>query len=126
MSQSHVADALLRFHLGASDDAEHEQVDAHLLDCRGCLSEFLSLKRRFDSATAVEERPSPLARERLRKELRRRLPSSLARPRTWALGAAIAAGLLVLFWVRAHSAATAPGAETLIDTGQVAQVAQVL
>lgn len=126
MNDHHVTEALLRFHLGASDDAEHAAVDAHLLECRACLGELLSLKRRFDAAAAFDERPSAQVRERLRAGVRRKLGLRVTRPRLFAAGAvALAAALLALAWFgRAKPAPHPVPRDTLIDTGSEARISQ--
>jgi predicted anti-sigma-YlaC factor YlaD len=127
MNDMHVGAALLRFHLGASDDAERTTVDAHLLDCRACLTDFLALKRQFDTAGAFEERPSALARERLRTHVRRRLAVTWTAPRLVLMGvAAVAAAVLAISWF-GHLRPPAPSSaqETLIDTGSEARITQL-
>ncbi len=127
MNEEHVPQGLLPFHLGALEEAEREHLEAHLLGCRACLAEYLALKRRFDSASAFEDRPSPAARERLRTEVRRRLPRALTRPRVWAVGAALAAARVALLWLGTHRrGAPSASPETLIDTGPELAVHQVL
>lgn len=52
--------------LGALDDAERGEVEAHLLGCRACLEEYFALKRAMDRAEDVPA-PSPAAKARLRR-----------------------------------------------------------
>lgn len=65
---------LVGFHFGTVEGAEREALEGHLMTCRACLSEYLSIKRAVESP---EEAPMPseLSRARLRraveKELRR-------------------------------------------------------
>jgi hypothetical protein len=130
MTPEHIAQDLLRYHLGAAEDAEHASVEAHLLDCRECLTAYLGLKRRFDFATATDERPSARVRERLRADLlRRQRPARNVRFVAWGMAAA-AAALLMFLWVQRTStreeADRVAAPERLIDTGSAERIAQAL
>jgi hypothetical protein len=115
MNENHVSP--LPFYLGALEEDELDAAQAHLLACRTCLSEYLSAKRRVDSAAAFDERPSPAARHRLRTEVSHRLRPAFYRPRVWAAVAAIAALLFFFVWLRNRPPDTATEArETLVDT----------
>lgn len=56
---------LLPFHLGACEEPTRDQLERHLLDCKGCLERFFSTKRGCESAAAFEERPSLMMREKV-------------------------------------------------------------
>lgn len=78
--------------LGASDEPERDALDAHVLGCRACLSEFLRLKRINEDGAAFDERPSPKVHASLRKAVARRGPRKL-----WlVVGAAAAAAVVFL------------------------------
>jgi hypothetical protein len=130
MTPQHVAQDLLRYHLGAAEDAEHASVEAHLLECKECLVAYLGLKRRFDFAAATDERPSPRVRERLRSDLlRRQRPARSVRFVAWGMAAA-AAALLMFLWVQRtpppHELPQAEAPGTLIDTGSAERIAQAM
>jgi hypothetical protein len=102
MSSPHIVDLLGPFHLGVLDDPDRDMVEDHLRRCPPCLEGFLVLKRRFDRAAPLEDRPSPRVRVSLRQSValglpRRRSPGR----RLLAYGAAVAAAAaLALFLAR--------------------------
>jgi anti-sigma factor RsiW len=83
--------------LGACDELERDVLDAHVLDCRGCLFQMLKLKRITEDGAAFEQRPAPGAHARLREVVARRRPRRL-----WlVVGAAAAAAIVFVLAVRA-------------------------
>jgi len=113
---------LLPFHLGACEEPTRDQLERHLLDCKGCLDRFFSTKRGCESAAAFEERPSPMVREKVHAFA----VASGLRPRSrkarlgLVVGLAAAAVLLWFFAARllnAPPALRAPQAEQgLVDS----------
>ena len=65
---------LVGFHFGAVEGETREALEAHLVGCRACLTEYLTIKRTVEAPEALPA-PSELSRARLRraveKELRR-------------------------------------------------------
>jgi hypothetical protein len=67
-----VRSRLVGYHFAALADDERDAVDAHLLGCGGCLRAYLAFKRATEtrkSAEAIDDRPSPEIRRRLRAEV---------------------------------------------------------
>jgi hypothetical protein len=87
--------------LGACDEPERDALDAHVLDCRPCLIEFLRLKRVTEDGAAFEQRPAPAVHAKLRQVVASRRP----RRKLWLVaGAAAAAAALIILAVRASAA----------------------
>jgi len=107
-------DELLGFHFGTLDPETRLRVEGHLLGCRGCLGEFLELKRAVEVEAVDAVVPSEASRARLRRAVGeavrgpRRVPSAAWWERGVALGFAAATVLLSLGIV--HAVATSPGA----------------
>src|SRR5690348_8865692 len=74
-----VASHLVGYHVGTVTEEERDLVEAHLLECGGCLRTYLALKRAADRAGL--ERPRPEVKERLRAEVARAFPARAARVR---------------------------------------------
>ena len=99
---------LVAYHFGSVAAGVREDLEAHLPQCPDCLRAYLALKRELETAGAGP-RPSPAARDRLRRAVARELAAP-ARPRasvgwrqTLGLGfaaAATAAALLGVVSVR--------------------------
>lgn len=60
---------LIGFHFGELDDGTRSEVERHLVGCRECLGEFLALKRDVELGGAVEERPAPAVKGKLRSAI---------------------------------------------------------
>jgi hypothetical protein len=78
MTCDRTAGALVAYHFGVVEDGTRERLEAHLLECRACLADFLALKRDIELSATAEAAPSGGARSRLRetvaKEVTRHLP----------------------------------------------------
>ena len=61
---------LVPYHFGAIAEEARARVEAHLLGCPACLTDFLALKR---SIEAPEARPTAMAKARLRKAVMREI-----------------------------------------------------
>ena len=79
-----VAGHLVAYHLGTVSDDERDDLEAHLVECGGCLRTYLALKRAADRAGL--ERPRPEVRARLRAEVARAFPPPNRRPKLAILG----------------------------------------
>lgn len=111
-------DELLGFHFNTLDPAVRLRVEGHLLGCRGCLAEFLSIKRAVEcDETAAAGVPAPSAASQAR--LRRAVAAAVAAPRhappTWrwwerAVPLSFAAATVLLSLGVVHAVATSPGA----------------
>jgi anti-sigma factor RsiW len=94
---------LVAFHFGELGGAPRAAVEEHLPGCARCLRAYLDLKRAIEGAgegagESEAERPSDLARARLRSAIAR----EVGRRRWWwvAGGAVAAAGALVAVLIR--------------------------
>ncbi len=130
VTTGHVDDVLVAYQLGAIGDEERLAIEAHLVECRECLGRFFALKHRVELAADPEARPSAQVRLRLRANVARSLVRRPRMPvRLLAAGAAVAAALLLLFWMEHRtpnpSRFELPLSNTLIDTGSAALVARV-
>lgn len=56
---------LIEFQSGDLRGPDRDALEAHLVGCRDCLKEYFLLKRDFESAHAVDHRPSSLVRRRV-------------------------------------------------------------
>lgn len=61
---------LVAYHFGSVEARSRDAVEAHLVECRGCLKAYLALKREIETAGASPA-PSQAARERLRRAVAR-------------------------------------------------------
>ena len=99
---------LVAYHFGMIEDDARERVEKHLLECPECLRDFLALKRSMETS---DERPSPLAKARLREAVasevgRRRVAWSWwERP----LAVAFAAAVILTAGSAVHALATSEG-----------------
>jgi anti-sigma factor RsiW len=71
---------LVPYHFGAIDEEARARVEVHLLECKGCLRDFLALKRSVESP---EERPSAAAKSRLRAAVAREIGHDAPARFTW-------------------------------------------
>jgi hypothetical protein len=130
MKEEHCIEELLPFHLGALDDPERADIETHLASCQTCLGSLFALLRQVDRATTADERPSPAVRRRLRKAIARRLAPREQRRLRIAVGAALAAAmLLALLWSNRPRLSRAPDHQptrTLIDVGSDPQALRAL
>lgn len=102
---------LVAYHFGSVEEPSRGAVEAHLIECRECLTAYLALKREIETACASPA-PSQAARDRLRHAVARevaRRPGSSAAPGRWRrplafifAAAASAAALLAVVAVRAQ------------------------
>ena len=116
MSCDSIRELLFAYQFGEISADERLPVETHLLDCRTCLGDFLSLKRELETAES-EEPASPASRQRLRRAVAQELgvggELDLAqRLRAWwerplAVGFAAAAVACALLAV--HAVASSPG-----------------
>jgi hypothetical protein len=102
MSCETVQRELVGFQLGEVAEATRGEIEAHLLECRGCLGQYLALKRDMETA-ASEPGPSEAARLSLRSAIAEELGLA-AKPWRWwerplALAFASTAVVLALFTV---------------------------
>jgi ferric-dicitrate binding protein FerR (iron transport regulator) len=111
MSCDAVTPELFAYQLGASDLPLRDELDAHLLGCRDCLSAFLAHKRACEDGGAFEARPSDLVRARLRREVVARGP----RRTTWVMVAAAAAVMIAAVWFALRPTPSSKPANELID-----------
>lgn len=111
-------DELMGFHFATLDPDTRLRVEQHLLGCRGCLEEFLSLKRAVEG-DGLDASDIPAPSEASRARLRRAVAAEVARPRaaptSWrwwerAVPLGLAAATVLLSLGVVHSLATGPGA----------------
>lgn len=139
MDCTRVDGELVGFELGALDGATRAAVEAHLVGCPRCVSAYLALKRAIDAGEEAE-RPSEVARARVRQAAQQALaatatapaattatataPPAQKRPRraVWALAVTAAAALVLapLVWRSTRTTATAPSAATRSGTDSAA------
>ncbi len=105
---------LFAYQFGAIEAEDRSEVERHLLGCRDCLGEFLSLKRELE--TAGSEAPaSPASRQRLRRAVAQELglePGLGERLRAWwerPLAVGFAAMAVACALLAVHAAASSPG-----------------
>jgi anti-sigma factor RsiW len=86
---------LTGFHFGVLEEATRANVEQHLATCARCVQAFLALKRAIERAP--DERPSDVARARLRAAVEREVvaPARGAPRRAWT-GAAAAVALFLI------------------------------
>ena len=63
---------LVPFHFGTSEAGEREHLERHLMECASCLRDYLAIKRSIELGANDEDaraRPSPIAKQRLRKAI---------------------------------------------------------
>lgn len=86
---------LVPFHFGTLEVEARARVEAHLVACSSCVAAFLALKRALDAEP--EERPSDLARQRLRSAVQKEVtrPRLLPSRARWFLGGAAAAAAAI-------------------------------
>jgi anti-sigma factor RsiW len=98
MSCTEIRPELVGYHFGESEPETRSAIEAHLLGCRECLREYLDLKRAVETAPDGE-RPSPEARDRLRRAVAAIVAPELE-PRAWSWwerpAAFVFAGAMVL------------------------------
>ena len=96
---------LVAYQFGTVADDARDQIEAHLLECPGCLKGFLALKREVETAQAGP-RPSQAARDRLRRAVASELaskrraalqPSWWRRPLAFGFVAASAMAAMIAF-----------------------------
>jgi hypothetical protein len=128
---------LVGFHLGALDPLARDAIDAHLLECRGCLGRYLATKRALEDGQLPDEAPSPALRARVRADVAALVvpaPAPVTRLRpAWVVGLAAAAAVIFLFAFelgsgRFQSRAPAPSSAQapLIDSEQADTSLKVL
>jgi anti-sigma factor RsiW len=75
---------LLPYALGTSSDEERARIDAHLLECTGCLRAYLRLKNQVERGAAPGARPSDEVRRRIRADVAAIVrPRGVGRVRAW-------------------------------------------
>lgn len=122
MSCETVRGALVEFHFGVVSDATRQQVQAHLLTCRPCLDAYFEVKTEVETAGSVE-RPSDVARVRLRKAVVRELKGEPeTRPFAWwerpvAFGVASAAVVASVFVLQALTSGAGSLPHAMGDSG---------
>lgn len=90
---------LIEYQFATLEDADREDVEAHLLACKACLRTYLALKAHVDRGSGAGEVPGEAARLRLRAAVvarfrstaTRRLRRWLSRPVPLYQGLAVAA-----------------------------------
>lgn len=83
MKCTEIRPELVVYHFGETTPETRADLEEHLLDCRGCLADFLRLKREIETAD-LAARPSPAARARLREAVARQVSPEEARgPWSW-------------------------------------------
>lgn len=112
MTCGEIRPELVTYHFGETPLEARASLEAHLLSCRECLQDYLSLKREIETAD-LASRPSPQARARLRRAV---AADVLAPPATrawswWERPAAfLLAGATVLVALSfLHAVSTGPG-----------------
>ena len=70
---------LIEYQFAALEDADCENVEAHLLACKDCLRTYLALKAHVDRGSGAGEVPSEAARLRLRAAVEARFRSTATR-----------------------------------------------
>ena len=104
MTCNEITPELVGYHFATLDDEARARVESHLLECPACVRAFVELKRGIETSEAAE-RPSDLARTRLRRAVEGELG---LRRRWWERPLAIAlAASVVLVAGRAMHALTA-------------------
>lgn len=112
MNCDRVCAELVAFHFGTVGDDDRTAVEVHLAACPTCLREFFAIKAEIETAASVA-RPSPAARDRLRRAVYREVVGEEPeRPWAWwerplAFGFASAAVVAAVFAVQVL--ATGPG-----------------
>jgi anti-sigma factor RsiW len=99
-----IQERLIEYQFATLEDPDRKAVEAHLLECTGCLRTYLALKGHVDRGSGAGEGPSEAARLRLRAAVEarfrltatRRLRSWLSRPMPVYQGLAIAALVAVV------------------------------
>ncbi|MGC4117634.1 MAG: zf-HC2 domain-containing protein [Myxococcales bacterium] len=98
---------LVAYHFGSVEERTRDQVEAHLLECPGCLKGYLALKREIETAQAGPA-PSQSARDRLRRAVAQEVgkkraaaveaanPGWWRRPLAFGFAAASAAAVMLL------------------------------
>lgn len=102
---------LVGFHFGELEPGTRGEVERHLVSCRECLGEFLSVKRDVELAGETAERPSMKAKTRLRSAMATKLGLG-PRPKLWwerPLAYGLAAAALVVAMVSVQRIADAEG-----------------
>lgn len=75
---------LIAYHFGTTPDVARERIDEHLLACTDCLRDYLRVKHGLAKGAALMERPSPDAREKLRRAVAAEFtPSARAKMTRW-------------------------------------------
>jgi hypothetical protein len=75
---------LIGYHFATVSDDERREVEAHLVECTGCLRTYLALKAHVDRGAREDEVPSEAARLRLRAAVEVRFrPTTARRVRRW-------------------------------------------
>ena len=89
---------LLGYHLGALDLVSRDGIDAHLLECRGCLTRYLEVKRALEDGQLPDEQPSAAVRARVRADVAALvLPQKRRWRPAYVVGLAAAAAALFAF-----------------------------
>jgi len=116
MSCSRIEPELVGYHFGVVSTEIRKEVELHLTGCSDCLASFFAIKREVETAP-VGERPSKLARARLRQAIAQTLGDQARTRRSWfwwerplAFGFAAAVVIAAMIGVRqlAQSNGTAP------------------
>ena len=112
MSCEEVERELVAFLFGEVPAKTRGALEAHLLDCRHCVSGFLSIKRDVELPCEVPA-PSPALRTRVRLAVARELGlgPQHARWRVWERPLVVGLAASILLWALAatHQVTTAPG-----------------
>jgi anti-sigma factor RsiW len=90
---------LIGFHFAALDPAARARVEGHLPACARCLHAYLQIKRLVEGGEEASERPSELARARLRAQVASELRQRRSALKPMLVGAAgLAVGVLLTLW----------------------------
>jgi hypothetical protein len=97
---------LTAYHFGVVSDVAREDVEAHLLSCRGCLQAYLDIKRAVETGEG-----GPVPSTEARHRLRRAVAAELDRPWSWwerPLALAFAGSAVFAAMIALHVVTTGP------------------
>ena len=102
---------LVGYHFADLEEEARQRVEEHLVGCPQCLRDFIALKREMET---TPERPSPAAKDRLRKAVLREV-GSRERGVAWSwwerpLAAAFASAAVLAAMLTVHVIASSEGA----------------
>lgn len=114
MSCSRIEPELVAYHFGVLERSTRGEVESHLAACPTCLASFFALKRDIEESVDSDERPSELARARIRAsvaaEVAKRQPHRARRRWEAPLAYAVASAAVVAAFLTTGTLAMGEGA----------------